>query len=199
MQGTNDNNGGNGAGEVMELPEGLSLGDIDWDAMMRDLAPPEWDMLLSAAAKNDIGRVRDLVINQGVPVTHSNGIGQTALHVACLWGHIEVVRFLLSSGADANATNRLAGSTPLHSLLTSGKVTPERQVALVNLLLDKGNADHEVEDSFGKCPGEYVARNHPHRQILMQRIAPPTPGMERMRSSMMKEIQRDMPVCRKAS
>ena len=69
--------------------------EIDWDALMRDMAPPEWDLLLSAAAKNDLPRIRDMIEKEGVPVSHGNGIGQTALHVAVLWGHVDIVRYLI--------------------------------------------------------------------------------------------------------
>lgn len=45
------------------------------------------DLILSAAQKNQPERIRQLVEQQGVPVNHTNGVGQSALHVACLWGH----------------------------------------------------------------------------------------------------------------
>ena len=67
--------------------------EIDWDALMRNVSPPEWDLLLSATAKNDLPSVRDHIEKQGVPVNHGNGIGQTSLHVAVLWGHLEVVQY----------------------------------------------------------------------------------------------------------
>jgi ankyrin repeat protein len=46
-----------------------------------------YDLLLSAAQKNQPDRIRQLVEQQGVPVNHSNAVGQSALHIACLWGH----------------------------------------------------------------------------------------------------------------
>lgn len=42
-----------------------------------------------------------------------NQIGQTALHVAALWGNCDALRALLDLGADANVQN-MTGSTPLH-------------------------------------------------------------------------------------
>jgi ankyrin repeat protein len=47
---------------------------------------PEWDMILSAAQKNSPERIREMVLN-GVDPSHSNGVGQTALHIAALWGN----------------------------------------------------------------------------------------------------------------
>jgi len=48
---------------------------------------PEWDMLLSAAQKNKPDLIREMVQIGGVPASHSNAVGQSALHVASLWGH----------------------------------------------------------------------------------------------------------------
>jgi ankyrin repeat protein len=50
-------------------------------------APPEWDRLLSACQKNDATLVRKLMEQEGVPASHANRVGQSALHIATLWGH----------------------------------------------------------------------------------------------------------------
>jgi ankyrin repeat protein len=49
--------------------------------------PPEWDLLLSAAQKNNADKIQALVQNQGVDPSHANRVGQSALHIAALWGH----------------------------------------------------------------------------------------------------------------
>ena len=51
--------------------------------------PPEWDMLLSAAQKNDPVKIRTLITKEGVSASHANRVGQSALHIAALWGHGE--------------------------------------------------------------------------------------------------------------
>lgn len=48
---------------------------------------PEWDLILSAAHKNLPIRIREMVETQGVDPSHSNGVGQSALHIAALWGN----------------------------------------------------------------------------------------------------------------
>ena len=48
---------------------------------------PEWDRLLSACQKNDVDLVRRLIEEAGVDSSHSNRAGQSALHIASLWGH----------------------------------------------------------------------------------------------------------------
>jgi ankyrin repeat protein len=53
----------------------------------RIVAPPEWDLLLSAAQKNRPEQIREMVQSGGVDPSHTNGVGQSALHIAALWGH----------------------------------------------------------------------------------------------------------------
>jgi ankyrin repeat protein len=51
------------------------------------VAPPQWDLLLSACQKNQPERVRQLIQEERVDPSHANRVGQTALHIAALWGH----------------------------------------------------------------------------------------------------------------
>lgn len=198
MQASNPNNN-NGDNPVVPP-------DIDWDRLFRDFTLPERDLLLSAAAKNKLDKVRDLIENQGVPPSHGNGIGQTALHLAVLWGHVDVVRYLIQAGANVDATNSLTGASPLHVALQSHKLTPSQSVELVQILLDTGGADPVLEDKFGKCAIEYVkdvehplhSRNSMAKEqyaILVQRLQPPPPGMDRIRANLLKQIQTDEPTC----
>lgn len=51
------------------------------------IAPPEWDLLLSAAQKNQPDKIRDMISKEKVDASHANAVGQSALHIAALWGH----------------------------------------------------------------------------------------------------------------
>ena len=44
----------------------------------------------------------------------ANGVGQTALHVACMWGTHECVEVLIKAGAKVNAQNSFSSANPLH-------------------------------------------------------------------------------------
>jgi ankyrin repeat protein len=57
-------------------------------------SPPEWDLILSYAQKNWPDKIVDLLTNRGVDPDHSNAVGQTALHIASLWGHGTLSRAL---------------------------------------------------------------------------------------------------------
>ena len=49
--------------------------------------PPEWDRLLSACQKNNVDLVVQLLEKDGISPSHANRVGQSALHIAALWGH----------------------------------------------------------------------------------------------------------------
>ncbi|MEJ2406268.1 MAG: ankyrin repeat domain-containing protein [Candidatus Thiodiazotropha sp.] len=77
----------------------------------------------TSALDGDIGSVQDLV-NKGADVEQKNSAsgeyeGFTPLMMAINNGHEEVVRYLLDSGADVNASGKL-GRTPLHLAAFNG-------------------------------------------------------------------------------
>ena len=63
--------------------------DLDSSTFRIVPRPQDCDSLLRGAQKNDPQLCRDLITLLNVPPSYGNAIGQTALHVAVLWGHIE--------------------------------------------------------------------------------------------------------------
>ena len=51
-------------------------------------------------------------VENGADLNHQSSWGNTALILASMWGHTEVVRFLLSKGADTSLKNK-DGNTAL--------------------------------------------------------------------------------------
>ena len=65
--------------------------------------------LLSVAQKNLPAEIRRLIA-AGVSPSTANGVGQTALHVACLWGNHQSAEVLIQAGALVmRVTKRSAG------------------------------------------------------------------------------------------
>lgn len=54
-----------------------------------------------------------LLLDHGVPVSGTNGLGMTALHIVVAFGTIEAAKWLLDRGADPNAIEPEFSSTPL--------------------------------------------------------------------------------------
>jgi RNA polymerase sigma factor (sigma-70 family) len=78
------------------------------------------------------------------PKSHYWALGCTALHLATNRGDTTIVTFLLSQGADVNATNSY-GMTPLHNAVIM------RRLDLARLLLEAG-ADVNAKTSVGQTP-----------------------------------------------
>lgn len=83
--------------------------------------------------------------------------GWTALHIAALNGHIDVVEFLVAKGADVNAKNK-SNATPLHFAALVG------QKGVVEILLANG-ADIHAKDNNGKTPLDMAAQKD-HKVVV---------------------------------
>jgi len=141
--------------------------------MDKNRAPPEWDRLLTACQKNQPHVVRRLIEQEGVDPSHANRVGQSALHVASLWGHVEAVEILLELGANVHATNQITGATPLHCAVQGTKRgTKVNRVATVQLLLD-GGANPSMGDLFGSIAFEYTDEEDVELRELLKPVIPP--------------------------
>merc|ERR1712216_902970 len=60
--------------------------------------------LLAACGDKDakISLVKSLLVD-GAAATAASAEGETALHLACIWGHSEVIEVLLNAGANPNS------------------------------------------------------------------------------------------------
>ncbi|KAL3939023.1 MAG: hypothetical protein SGBAC_006188, partial [Bacillariaceae sp.] len=121
--------------------------------------PPEWDKLLIACQKNNAHLVALFLTpkelgGEGISANHANAVDQSALHVACWWGHVDCVAILLKYGANVHARNKITSATPLHATCQSNRALGKR-VQVVDLLI-KAGADLEARDHFDKLPVDFV-------------------------------------------
>lgn len=77
--------------------------------------------------------------------------GQTPLHTAARFGHVEAIRLLLSYGANVAAKDHMFGETPLHYAARYG------QEAAVRTLVEEGKADVAAADNSGGTPLHHAA------------------------------------------
>jgi ankyrin repeat protein len=87
-----------------------------------------------------------------------NRAGQTALHVAAIWGSMGVGRALIEAGADVNRRNKISGGTPL--MMAANR----DQTEFARILLASG-ADPTLADMGGNVAYE-MAQNSDLRELL---------------------------------
>jgi ankyrin repeat protein len=73
-----------------------------------------------AAMQGDLETVKGLLKDNPNLVSGIDGIGDTPLHVAALYGNKDIAEWLLAQGADVNAKNN-AGDRPLHDAAVNGQ------------------------------------------------------------------------------
>ena len=111
---------------------------------------------LHRAARNNVqgnADVINLLTSKGANVNHkasddSGRPGGTALHLAASLGNFEIVKQLLTNGADPNAKD-ISGNTPLHAAVERPNTVDHPKV--VDLLRESG-ADNRIKNLAGNTP-----------------------------------------------
>jgi glutaminase/ankyrin repeat protein len=81
--------------------------------------------LLFTAAKGDLQTVKSIISIPGFDCNWADYDNRSALHLAAVHGHVQIVQFLLSIGASADARDRW-DATPLQEALREGNDEVER-------------------------------------------------------------------------
>jgi len=107
--------------------------------------------LFQAAEIGDLQLVDKLLIEQPVLVNKENENGLTLLGIAAHYGQIEVVKRLISHGAEINAISHskisfIPQNTALHASIAGAKSIETIEYLLVN------GADCNIKDSEGHTP-----------------------------------------------
>ena len=107
--------------------------------------------LIGAARQGDADAAQALLA-RGADPNLAQGDGMTALHMAALEGHADVVSVLLRAGAEVGATTRIGAYTPLHLASQAG------HGAVVRALLGKGADATLATTNSGTTPLHLAAR-----------------------------------------
>ncbi len=94
--------------------------------------------------------IAELSIDMGLDVNEGNDIGNSPLFAAVSCGYTEIVKFLISKGADIHAKDNY-GKTSLH--LSTYFVNRDE---IVNLLISHG-ADKNIKDNSGQTAWDYAS------------------------------------------
>ena len=110
--------------------------------------------MLGAAARDDLVALKRF-LRMGVPASYSNSVGQTGLHVACIWANTTCVETLIAAGADVNRRNDLSGETPLHMCARFDRGPGQARLKCTALVIAAG-ADLRKTNNRGDMPYESV-------------------------------------------
>ena len=109
--------------------------------------------MVGAARRDDTPAMQKL-LSAGFQVTWGNVIGQTALHIAAMWGNTLSVKFLIDAGAEVNQQNE-GGMTALHSS-ANGRGEPAKRVEAAKVLITAG-ADTRSTNNGGLIPMQLLS------------------------------------------
>lgn len=126
-------------------------------------------LVFRAAEHGDEAELQQLLPSLSVPVDTPGSDGDTALHLAALYGHTGCAKILLDAGAKADIADE-DGAVPLHDAAAGGYRD------LAELLLDNAVGCVNVADGDGDTPLHNAARGGFEDVIalLLQRGADPT-------------------------
>merc|ERR1712070_49348 len=113
-------------------------------------------MLISAAQRDDTPALKKH-LEAGVSVNTCNPMGQTALHIASMWGRTMSCQILIAAGANINQKNSemLGCGTPLH-MTAMGRGEPAKRAEAAKILVAAG-ADLKMGNLDGRTPMDCVS------------------------------------------
>lgn len=118
--------------------------------------------MFQAAKSGEVSLLLEAISTKDVDVNHQNQEGQTALHLACKEGHIDIVKELLQRDAKCNLLSK-RGNTPLHLACYYNRKD------VVEILLNSG-VDVNIK-SKGGYPPIYAAILESHCDIVQLLIS----------------------------
>lgn len=144
---------------------------IEGDEEEDEWADPSGGLLVNIFAACEEGSMDQLTTNiqelkdTQYDVNTPGPDGDTALHLACLYGHQQCAELLLQEGAKADAVNPEDGTTPLHDAAAGG------YAGIVQMLLEKsGPGSVSLQDSDGDTALHNAARGG-HLAVVQQLLA----------------------------
>ncbi|KAI5063016.1 hypothetical protein GOP47_0021563 [Adiantum capillus-veneris] len=161
----------------MAVPVSIEEEDDDFEEEQTFNRPSDLNNLLTAAELGNAHELSQALGQLSVSVNDAAEDGDTALHLACLYGHTHCVQILLEAGASIDVKDE-DGAIPLHDACAGG------YVEIVKALLTAAQGDEqkvkrllETTDIDGDTPLHHAARgNHGVVvEVLLSYGASPSP------------------------
>ncbi|ODQ82483.1 hypothetical protein BABINDRAFT_159063 [Babjeviella inositovora NRRL Y-12698] len=99
-----------------------------------------------AAADNELETVQKFLASGDYTANSKDPNGYTPIHAAASYGHIDLLRYLLSQGGDINIQDA-EGDTPLHHV---------EDVDTARILVEELKANHKLKNAEGQTAAEYI-------------------------------------------
>lgn len=138
--------------------------------LLKNGANPKSGALLAKAAFNGNVSIAKQLIAAGADSNAKDANNLTALYYASDVVNPELVRMLLTAGANPNAQTAATGNTPLHAIIQKKDYTylyPRRN-EIISLLLSNG-ADATIANNEGKTPAQLLRGTEHEASIRVPR------------------------------
>ncbi|KAL5611978.1 uncharacterized protein BROUX77_002134 [Berkeleyomyces rouxiae] len=132
------------------LIDGQNWRHIDETGRKPRKAMSQSGFVLAIAVKANFSVIVDMLVKAGVDLDWQDKTGETALHLASRYDHVDCAQILLKGGAKIDATESTYAWTPLHVAAVDGKM------ASVELLVQNGAIIDKL-DSSGWTAKEHAA------------------------------------------
>ncbi|KAL0632992.1 hypothetical protein Q9L58_008150 [Maublancomyces gigas] len=131
------------------------------------------ELLLEAARRNNTDLLEEVLGDKRVDadfLNHStDGVGNTALHVAAQYGSLEALDHLLDQeGLEVDPINRMEKETPLHKAVQYANKEKVHGLEVVEMLIDAG-ADPRIRNKQKQRPIDIVDPRDTKLRGVLQR------------------------------
>lgn len=115
------------------------------------------EQFFQACSTGDLKKIKTIYKTRQLHIDSKSVEGWTGLIMSCFYEHIRLVKFLISNGADVNATNK--NGTSVFMYAKTPVLHNNRSWKILELLLE-GGADINHLDCYNKTVLDYVFDNN---------------------------------------
>jgi ankyrin repeat protein len=106
--------------------------------------------LFNACEKGNILQIEELLKTNKLHIDIQNGDNCTLLMMACLYGHIELIRFLINKGSNLESKDRVGHTAIMYVFI-------HNNIDIIKLFIEKGS-NLDVVDSYGSTFFDYLSK-----------------------------------------
>eukprot|EP00250_Pteridium_aquilinum_P000934 c11118_g1_i1 orf=80-646(+) len=178
----------------MAVPVAMEEGENDFEEEQSLQLPPDLIKLLTASETGNAHDLSQALAELRGSVNQAGEDGDTALHLACLYGHSNCVQILLEAGASIDVKDE-DGAIPLHDACAGG------YTEIVKVLLTAAQGDEqkiksllETTDVDGDTPLHHAARGDHGDVVQLLLSYGASPSLQNVQEKTAAELAEDVGV-----